>query len=97
MSEPITQRELARRLGITPRAVRYLRDRHGMPEITRQGAPRYLWPECARWYIRFKIEEAGRRGGPPTFKGAHRKSRKSGAPAAGGSQLGDSRPERAGR
>lgn len=68
MSEEITQRELADRLGLSTRQVRNLRDDHGLPQIVRNGKPFYRWPDALHWYIQFKIQEAERRREPPSYE-----------------------------
>lgn len=70
MTEELTQKEAATRLGITSRQVRNLRDHHGLPQIVRRGKPFYPWPEVLHWYIDFKIQEAERRGGPVDYEQA---------------------------
>lgn len=57
--EELTQVELSKRLGITPRAIRKLHD-HGIPRLDNG---RYPWPDVRHWYIRFKQDEAERRRG----------------------------------
>lgn len=66
MTEEITQKELARRLGITPRAVRKLGDR-----IPRNPAGKYPWPEAKEAHDKIRTEEELRKLGVhdlPTYK-----------------------------
>lgn len=57
--EPLSQKEFAKRLGISTRAVRDLHA-HGIP---RRKDGKYPWPEARHWYIRFKQDERERRQG----------------------------------
>lgn len=54
-AERLTQKEAARRLGITPRALRKLGTYH---EVPREKSGGYPWPRVRDWYIRFKQDEA---------------------------------------
>lgn len=58
-TELLTQKDLATRLGITPRAVRDLHA-HGIP---RRKTGKYPWPDARHWYIKFKQDERERRRG----------------------------------
>lgn len=60
--EDLNQKELATRLGISPRAVRDLHG-HGIPHERDGRELRYPWPKARHWYIEFKQDERDRRRG----------------------------------
>lgn len=60
--EHLSQKETAKRLGITPREVRNLGKRDD-DSIPRGDDGKYPWPEARDWYVRFKQEELLRRRG----------------------------------
>lgn len=60
--EDLNQKQLAKRLGISPRAVRDLHE-HGIPHERNGRSLRYPWPKARHWYIEFKQDERERRRG----------------------------------
>lgn len=61
--EELSQVELAKRLGISPRAVRKLHGSDDRPGIPRGENGSYPWPEARNWYLDFKKNEQARRHG----------------------------------
>lgn len=71
--ERLSQTELARRLGLTPRQIRNLEKKglpYGYPK--KKGSDKeYPWPTCNLWYIDFRIQsEFERLGRKPDLDGA---------------------------
>ena len=53
----MSQRRLAKALGVTPREIYNLRQK-GMPKHVRAGKIDYPLDECVQWYLRFREELA---------------------------------------
>lgn len=64
MSEWLSQKELASRLGLSSRQIANLA-KEGLPKRSRKGKVEYEWPAANCWYLERKIAEAVAKITPP--------------------------------